>query len=357
MSHGFVPVQWNNNKKVYDKALWLSILLYIVVFAMISVVIHKGDEALVPMTILIRGFGSLGFILLTLILCVGPLARIDSRFLPLLYNRRHMGVSMFIIVLVHAILVIVWYHAFGPLNPIESIFTSPGSFENSADVAFQPLGFFALIILFIMAATSHDYWNTNLGAPIWKAIHMMVYVAFALVIAHVSYGAMQDSTVGLLPALVFSSAGIVALLHLTAALFFARTDVKASATNWIDIGDWKAIGNNRAKTIQIGSGERVAIFRYDNNKLAAISNVCQHQNGPLGEGCIIDGLITCPWHGYQYRPEDGRSPAPFTERVATYELKMDLDKVMLNTQGLPEGTERPVLVIEQLINVETLTDA
>ncbi|PKI02699.1 Rieske 2Fe-2S domain-containing protein [Glaciecola sp. 33A] len=285
MSHRFVPVQWNNNKKAYDKALWLSIVIYIAIFVIISVVIHTGEEALVPMTMLIRAFGSLGFILLTLILCIGPLARIDSRFLPLLYNRRHMGVSMFLIVLVHAILVIIWYHSFGPLNPIESIFTSPGSFDNSADVPFQPLGFFALIILFVMA------------------------------------------------------------------------DVKESAGKWIDIGDWKSIGNNRAKTIQISNGERVAIFRYENNKLAAISNVCQHQNGPLGEGCIIDGLITCPWHGFQYRPEDGRSPAPFTERVGTYELKMEADKVMLNTAGLPDGTERPVLVIEQLINVETIANA
>jgi sulfoxide reductase heme-binding subunit YedZ len=357
MSHGFVPVQWNNNKKVYDKALWLSILIYMVVFIVISVVIHTDNEALVPMTMLIRAFGSLGFILLTLILCIGPLARIDERFLPLLYNRRHMGVSMFIIVLLHGILVTIWYHSFGPINPIESIFTSPGSFENSADVAFQPLGFFALVILFVMAATSHDYWNTNLGGPIWKAIHMMVYVAFGLAIAHVSYGAMQDKTVGLLPALVIVSASLVTLLHIIAALFFSRSDVKQSAGDWIDIGDWKSIGNNRAKTMQIGSGERVAIFRYDDNKLAAISNVCQHQNGPLGEGCIIDGLITCPWHGYQYQPEDGRSPAPFNERVATYELIMDGDKIMLNSKGLPAGTERPVLVIEQVIKVETVANA
>ena len=27
--------------------------------------------------------------------------------------------------------------------------------------------------------------------------------------------------------------------------------------------------------------------------------------GPLGEGKIVDGCITCPWHGFQYRPQDG----------------------------------------------------
>jgi nitrite reductase/ring-hydroxylating ferredoxin subunit len=58
----------------------------------------------------------------------------------------------------------------------------------------------------------------------------------------------------------------------------------------------------------------VAIFKYD-GKISAISNVCQHQNGPLGEGKIIDGLVTCPWHGFQYCPHDGASPEPFKEKV------------------------------------------
>ena len=39
-----------------------------------------------------RAFGSCAFLMLTLILCIGPLARLDARFLPLLYNRRHFGV-------------------------------------------------------------------------------------------------------------------------------------------------------------------------------------------------------------------------------------------------------------------------
>jgi DMSO/TMAO reductase YedYZ heme-binding membrane subunit len=106
---------------------------------------------------------------------------------------------------VHGILVIIWYHYFGVLNPIKSVFSSPGSFTHADDVAFQSLGFITLVILFVMAATSHDYWNTNLSGPIWKAFHMLVYLAYALVIAHVSYGAMQDSTVGLMPALVLAS--------------------------------------------------------------------------------------------------------------------------------------------------------
>ena len=51
-------------------------------------------------------------------------------------------------------------------------------------------------------------------------------------------------------------------------------------------------------------GERIAVFR-DGARIGALSNLCAHQNGPIGEGRMIDGCVTCPWHGYQYRLEDG----------------------------------------------------
>ncbi|MCA9695848.1 MAG: hypothetical protein KC636_40095, partial [Myxococcales bacterium] len=36
----------------------------------------------------------------------------------------------------------------------------------------------------------------------------------------------------------------------------------------------------------------------------------------------IDGCVTCPWHGWQYRPEDGASPPPFKEVVHTYPVRV-----------------------------------
>ena len=76
----------------------------------------------------------------------------------------------------------------------------------------------------------------------------------------------------------------------------------------------------------------------DGEKLSAVSNVCAHQNGPLGEGRIVDGFVTCPWHGFQYRPEDGCAPAPFTEKIATYQLRLERDVVCLHTVVNAAGT-------------------
>lgn len=345
MSHGYVPVQWNRNKIVYDSLLWLGIVAYLVTYLVVSGLTLGGAEALSPMILLIRGLATCAFLLLTFILCIGPLARLSDRFLPLLYNRRHFGVSMFVVALVHAILAIVWYHGFGVESPLWSIFSSPGSFSQVSDFPFQQFGAVALVILFLLAATSHDYWNTNLGAPFWKALHMGVYLAYALLIIHVATGAMQNANTGFSAALLISSVLLVGALHLASMFKSRRANVRTTKSQWVNVGRWQDIPDNGAITVQINEAERVAVFRYEGQKLAAVSNVCKHQNGPLGEGRVIDGCITCPWHGFQYRPEDGRSPAPFSERIATYEIRLEGDEIMLKTDGLPDGTARPVIMV------------
>ena len=85
------------------------------------------------------------------------------------------------------------------------------------------------------------------------------------------------------------------------------------------------------------SGERVAVFRYD-GRISAISNVCQHQNGPLGEGRIVNGCVVCPWHGYEYVPDTGASPPPFTEKVPTFDVRVVAGRVLVHPQPHAPGT-------------------
>src|SRR5208283_152029 len=93
---------------------------------------------------------------------IGPLCRLDPRFLPLLYNRRHLGVSTFLLGLCHGAFSLFQFHALGDADPLVSLFTANRNFTRLADFPFQPLGFVPLIILFLMAATSHDFWLRNL---------------------------------------------------------------------------------------------------------------------------------------------------------------------------------------------------
>ena len=48
--------------------------------------------------------------------------------------------------------------------------------------------------------------------------------------------------------------------------------------------------------------------------------------------------MTCPWHRYQYRLEDGCAPPPFTEKLVTYRVRIAHDVVQVDPRPLPPGT-------------------
>lgn len=336
MSVQYSAISWNGQKKLYDLTVVALLILYLAVFVAVGA---WWNPSATGETLLIRGLGTAAFLLLNVVLCIGPLARLDRRFLPLLYNRRHLGVTTFLIGCAHGIFSIFQFHALGNTNPLVSLFISNPRYDSVAEFPFQALGFFALLILFLMAATSHDFWLRNLSAPTWKKLHMLVYLAYALLVAHITLGALQTETSLLLTAVLIASVFTVTTLHVTAALQERPIDRALPATKgdgYVSICKVDEIPEKCAKIVSL-AGERVAIFRYD-GKVSAISSVCQHQNGPLGEGRIIDGCVTCPWHGYQYRPESGAAPAPFKEKVPTFRTKIMEGIVFVDPRPNAPGT-------------------
>ena len=131
--------------------------------------------------------------------------------------------------------------------------------------------------------------------------------------------------------------------HLAAAWRERRAErgFAASRAGWIAVGPPRSIPDKRARIVAAPSGERIAVFR-DGNQIGALTNVCAHQNGPIGEGRIINGCVTCPWHGYEYRLEDGCAPPPFTEKLATYRLRIRDGVVEVDPSPLPPGTPAAV---------------
>ena len=336
MSHQYAAIGWNRQKRLYDLVLLTGIFLYLGIFIALGNLLFPFATA---ETLIIRAAGSAAFLLLHIVLCIGPLCRLDSRFLPLLYNRRHLGVATFLLGAVHGIFGIIQFHSLGDKNPLVSLLTANRNFASLAEFPFQQLGFFALVILFLMAATSHDFWLRNLTPPVWKFLHMMVYVAYASLVGHVTLGLLQSERSPLLAIATGLGLMIVVGLHIAAASRENKVDSAQASPSNAEFVDACAVGSIPEKCATVVSirGERVAIFKYD-GKVSAISNVCRHQNGPLGEGKIIDGCVTCPWHGYQYLPENGASPPPFTEKVATFKTRIVDGRVWIDPNPLEPGT-------------------
>jgi nitrite reductase/ring-hydroxylating ferredoxin subunit len=76
----------------------------------------------------------------------------------------------------------------------------------------------------------------------------------------------------------------------------------------------------QGKTVTCGSA-LVALFNVD-GQFHAISNTCPHRGGPLGEGSVSGGVVTCPFHGFQFDVKTGLSAEGKPLRVASYPTRV-----------------------------------
>lgn len=344
MSASYAAVGWNRQKKIYDWLIAGFCTGYLILFISLNLVFN---EQVTFETLLIRSTSTLAVLLLHIILAIGPLCRLNKKFIPLLYNRRHLGVTMFTLALIHGSFSIFQFHALSNTNPFVSLFSSNTNFSSLPAFPFQSLGFLALCIFFLMAITSHDFWLHNLSPKVWKTLHMLVYPAYFLVVMHIMLGVIQYEKNPVFVLIIFAGATILVTLHLLAGVKERKVDYMKFAVQqegFVYVCTVNEIENSRAKIFCLDK-ERIAVYRHE-EKLFAVNNVCKHQGGPLGEGKILDGCITCPWHGYQYLPGNGQSPPPFKEKVSTYDVKVIDNQVWLNPTPFAEGTERPGATIK-----------
>ena len=216
MSVSYTWVGWTRHKKIYDAVLACSIAGYLAVFFGVSKALLPARAAPDDTVLVLRGLGTCAILMLHIVLWIGPLARLDRRLLPLLYNRRHLGVATFLVGLGHATLSVMYYHGFGNVNPLLSVLTANTSYGSLSRFPFEILGLAALVILFLMAATSHDFWLKNLSARVWKSLHMMVYGAYGLLVMHVALGALQSERSLVLTVLMGAGLVVTVGLHLVA---------------------------------------------------------------------------------------------------------------------------------------------
>jgi sulfoxide reductase heme-binding subunit YedZ len=338
MSVTYRAINWNRNKIIYDIVMVSLVALYIIIFFVVS---YMNESNLADEIILIRALGTVSFLMLNFLLIIGPLARISNIWQPLLYNRRHLGVFTFLLGLLHFIIAIIYYHGYGVLSPIESLWLN---ITLSPYISYELLGIIPLFIMALMAFLSHDFWLRQLGAPIWKYLHMLVYVAWFALLFHIFLGALQDESAMIFRILLLLNCFVICSLHLYAAFISYRhkkqsyiKDHKATV-DWIEIIKPLSIMDGTARLVELEDGRSIAVW-HNQGAFYALDNACKHQNGPLSQGKIINNCIVCPWHGYEYQLHNGCSPEPFKEKLATYNLRYDEGRLWLHTKSNGEGIE------------------
>jgi nitrite reductase/ring-hydroxylating ferredoxin subunit/uncharacterized membrane protein len=127
-----------------------------------------------------------------------------------------------------------------------------------------------------------------------------------------------------------SNAGLATMMcgaYLGGHLSFVRgvnvnhTAFEHRPTDWTDVAADSDLGDGATTKVD-ASGAAVLLHRRT-GRIYALANTCSHLGGPLAEGKVDDGCVTCPWHGSVFRLDDGlivRGPASTPQ--PTYEARV-----------------------------------
>jgi nitrite reductase/ring-hydroxylating ferredoxin subunit len=73
---------------------------------------------------------------------------------------------------------------------------------------------------------------------------------------------------------------------------------------------------------------RVAVINYG-GRIIGFQSECAHMRASLAKGEIVDGVLTCPWHGWQYDIESGECLTVAGHRLKQFRVEVDEEDVYL----------------------------
>lgn len=95
-----------------------------------------------------------------------------------------------------------------------------------------------------------------------------------------------------------------------------------------------ALAEGQGRTVEI-AGREYALFRID-GKVYALDSACPHEGGPLGQGEVQHGVVTCPWHGWRFNACTGCSIEPVGNDVTRHETLVESGNIFIKLQTAPD---------------------
>tara|TARA_R110002073_G_scaffold123234_2_gene266847 strand:+ start:29013 stop:30965 length:1953 start_codon:yes stop_codon:yes gene_type:complete len=111
----------------------------------------------------------------------------------------------------------------------------------------------------------------------------------------------------------------------------------------------KELPEGRVKTVT-ANHKGICLTHYK-GKFSALDNRCPHQGGPLGEGSIENGLLRCPWHGWDFDPCTGLPPGGYDDGIETFEVKEEGGAIYVGVEEeVPHETTVSDIMVETMVN-------
>lgn len=111
-----------------------------------------------------------------------------------------------------------------------------------------------------------------------------------------------------------------------------KTAGRTGPKEWTPVMAESGLADGEHRKVDAG---KVSVLLYRSGSgILALDSVCSHMGGPLEEGTIADGCVTCPWHGSTFRLGDGhivRGPA--TTPQPSYEARVNDGQIEVRRRG------------------------
>ena len=111
---------------------------------------------------------------------------------------------------------------------------------------------------------------------------------------------------------------------------------------WLDIGPVDQIEPGSARTLPVQGGEEIAVFRLTDGSVHALVNQCPHKKGPLSQGIVHGGVVTCPLHNWNISLSSGEALGEDKGCVPVIPAKVDAGRIYLLRDAIfPQATPAP----------------
>jgi nitrite reductase (NADH) small subunit/3-phenylpropionate/trans-cinnamate dioxygenase ferredoxin subunit len=93
-----------------------------------------------------------------------------------------------------------------------------------------------------------------------------------------------------------------------------------------------------SRTVEV-AGKLVAVF-HQQGQFYAIDDVCPHMGASLSGGYVEKGIVTCPWHAWRFRLNDGAWADNPRIKIGCYPVRIEGDEVQVQAGNAVPGPQK-----------------
>ncbi|TLP44903.1 nitrite reductase small subunit NirD [Cohaesibacter sp. CAU 1516] len=109
--------------------------------------------------------------------------------------------------------------------------------------------------------------------------------------------------------------------------------MNALGNNWVRVGTLDDIPARGSRKLTVGE-TTIALFRTSADQVFALEDACPHKKGPLSEGIVHDGCVTCPLHNWVISLESGQAQGADEGATKSFPVKLSDQDILIDLTGL-----------------------